>query len=52
MFKIMNYALGYNEIVCPCCYKKFYLEKKRYREGLICCSFGCMIEMQKKNNKK
>ena len=49
MFKFMNYLSGYYEIVCPNCHNKFYLEKRRYREGLICCSYDCMMEVQKKD---
>jgi hypothetical protein len=46
---MLKYLLGYYEIVCPNCHHKFTLEKNRYRQGLICCSYGCMMEAATKN---
>ena len=45
MLKIVNYLWGYYEMTCPRCKQKFYLEKHRYREGTICCSVNCMLEL-------
>lgn len=47
MLKIINYLLGYYQITCKICGKEFYLEKKKIREGIICCSFGCMMEAER-----